>query len=326
MLVANEWDRYGETRKPLRVTEPQGHQRSTYFISVPLKYGLPIIVAFGALHYTISQSVFVVYLTRFFSNGMEDIADRSATSGYSCVAIMTCEQHSIPSHSRCIMTDASSNCAWLRTSPRFVSYRPSWTISLWYPFSFNMQRRYQCCLPSAISRCTGSHVSSTMGCNVGESSNTLRPLCFHYSQGCHRRHEQTCAWSIVRLSHQHCQSRLPVQNVYLAPVRAWSLAAWRALGSFSVWVCLTPNRSMDWLDPIEAVVEKVLAHHFDGTKFKRSGCLSAHKICLVFSRQQPFRWLTPQSKTTYTLAWSSEVRAICISFFIVYYLLEKDVL
>ena len=92
MLVANEWDRFGKTRKSLRVTEPQGHQRSTYFVSVPLRYGLPILVAVVALHYTVSQGIFVVYLTRFFSNGTEDIGNRSATSGYSCVAIMTCTQ------------------------------------------------------------------------------------------------------------------------------------------------------------------------------------------------------------------------------------------
>ncbi|KAL8856010.1 MAG: hypothetical protein Q9178_007380 [Gyalolechia marmorata] len=91
MLVANEWDELAKTRKTLRLTSPQGHQRSSYFISVPLKYGLPILVAFGALHYTISQSVFVVYLIRFLSNGVEDVGHRSATSGYSCLAIITCE-------------------------------------------------------------------------------------------------------------------------------------------------------------------------------------------------------------------------------------------
>ncbi|KAL8634917.1 MAG: hypothetical protein Q9228_007539, partial [Teloschistes exilis] len=58
MLVANEWDRFGETRKPLRVTEPQGLQRSTYSASVPLKYGIPVILSVALLHYTISQSVF----------------------------------------------------------------------------------------------------------------------------------------------------------------------------------------------------------------------------------------------------------------------------
>ena len=94
MLVAHEWDRFGKVRKTLRVTEPQGLQRSTYAISVPLKYGLPTLFAFAILHYTVSQSVFVVYLTRFFSNGMEDVANRTATSGYSCIAIITCEQRS----------------------------------------------------------------------------------------------------------------------------------------------------------------------------------------------------------------------------------------
>ncbi|KAI4173414.1 MAG: hypothetical protein LQ343_002946 [Gyalolechia ehrenbergii] len=91
MLVANEWDSFGKIQKNLRVTAPKGHQRSTYFVSVPLKYGLPILFAFGALHYTTSQSVFVVYLIRFFSNGEEDVEHRSATSGYSCIAIITCE-------------------------------------------------------------------------------------------------------------------------------------------------------------------------------------------------------------------------------------------
>lgn len=39
-------------------------------------------------------------------------------------------------------------------------------------------------------------------------------------------------------------------------------------------------------NPIEAVVDEVLAHHFDGTKVKRSWCISAHRICLGFSRRQ----------------------------------------
>ncbi|KAL8663032.1 MAG: hypothetical protein Q9168_008159 [Polycauliona sp. 1 TL-2023] len=91
MLVANEWDAFGKTRKALRVTSPQGHQRSSYFVSVPLKFGLPVLVVFGAFHYTTSQSVFVVYLTRYLSNGVEDIEHRSATAGYSCIAIITCE-------------------------------------------------------------------------------------------------------------------------------------------------------------------------------------------------------------------------------------------
>lgn len=124
MLVADEWDRFGETRKPLRVTEPQGHQRSTYFISVPMKYGLPILLLFSILHYTIPQSVFVVYLTRFFSNGMEDVAGRTAKPGYSCIAIITCEQRYRPILSRSDLTDSSSNCTWLCNPSFFGPYWP----------------------------------------------------------------------------------------------------------------------------------------------------------------------------------------------------------
>ena len=142
MLVAHEWDRFGETRKALRVSEPQGHQRSTYFISAPLKYGLSIIITIGALHYTMSQSVFVVYLTRFFSNGMEDIGSRTATSGYSCIAIITCEQRPRPLLSRFDITDTSSIGTWLCTSSRLDPFRPPWPVSLWDPLSFNMQHRH----------------------------------------------------------------------------------------------------------------------------------------------------------------------------------------
>lgn len=156
MLVANEWDRFGKTRKPLRVTEPQGLQRSTYFISVPLKYGLPILIGFSALHYTISQSVFVVYLTRFFSNKREDVMNRDAFSGYSCIAIMACEQHPRSSRSDEDLLTYFSNPTWQRTCSSFDSHRPSWTISPWNPFSFNMQRCHQRCLPPPTSRYTGA--------------------------------------------------------------------------------------------------------------------------------------------------------------------------
>lgn len=92
MLVANEWNEFEETRKTLRVTAPQNIQRSSYFVSVSLKYGLPIVIIFGVLHFTVSQSVFVMYLTRFLFDRTKDVSNRSVTSGYSCIAIIACEQ------------------------------------------------------------------------------------------------------------------------------------------------------------------------------------------------------------------------------------------
>ncbi|CAF9918114.1 MAG: hypothetical protein HETSPECPRED_003674 [Heterodermia speciosa] len=88
MLVANEWNEFEETRKTLRVTAPQNIQRSSYFVSVSLKYGLPIVIIFGVLHFTVSQSVFVMYLTRFLFDRTKDVSNRSVTSGYSCIAII----------------------------------------------------------------------------------------------------------------------------------------------------------------------------------------------------------------------------------------------
>ena len=38
----------------------------------------------------------------------------------------------------------------------------------------------------------------------------------------------------------------------------------------------TYSPSSPFVEPIQAVVDKVLAYHFDGTKIKKSGCLSAH--------------------------------------------------
>jgi hypothetical protein len=40
MLAADEWSRFRQTRKSLRVTSPSGQQRSTYFLSLPYKYAI----------------------------------------------------------------------------------------------------------------------------------------------------------------------------------------------------------------------------------------------------------------------------------------------
>lgn len=45
-------------RKPLRVSEPIGIQRGSYFISLPLRYGVPLYVMSSVLHWTISESLF----------------------------------------------------------------------------------------------------------------------------------------------------------------------------------------------------------------------------------------------------------------------------
>ncbi|KAF2476761.1 uncharacterized protein BDR25DRAFT_375874 [Lindgomyces ingoldianus] len=61
MLLAYEWDGYSKTRKGLRVsTKQQGAQRSTYFLQLPYRYAVPLMVFSTVIHWLASQSIFVV--------------------------------------------------------------------------------------------------------------------------------------------------------------------------------------------------------------------------------------------------------------------------
>ncbi|ODM16736.1 hypothetical protein SI65_07701 [Aspergillus cristatus] len=62
MLAAAEYSSYGTTCKPLRVTWPvkNSQQRSTYWLSVPYQYGIPLLVTYMILHWLTSQSMFYV--------------------------------------------------------------------------------------------------------------------------------------------------------------------------------------------------------------------------------------------------------------------------
>jgi hypothetical protein len=61
MSLAHEWSRYGIRRNGLRVSAtPKGAQRTTYFLQLPYRFGIPIIIATGTLHWLISQSIFLV--------------------------------------------------------------------------------------------------------------------------------------------------------------------------------------------------------------------------------------------------------------------------
>lgn len=59
MLLAREWNQYYLIKRPLRVSDPRGQQKSTYFLTVPYRYGIPLIVASTTLHWLISQSIFL---------------------------------------------------------------------------------------------------------------------------------------------------------------------------------------------------------------------------------------------------------------------------
>ncbi|ROV95501.1 hypothetical protein VPNG_08901 [Cytospora leucostoma] len=74
-------------RKPLRVSEPIGIQRGSYFISLPLRYGIPLYVSSGIMHWAISQSLFLARITALNADGSPDVKNSFSTCGYSPIAI-----------------------------------------------------------------------------------------------------------------------------------------------------------------------------------------------------------------------------------------------
>ncbi|KAI0189431.1 hypothetical protein F4808DRAFT_467495 [Astrocystis sublimbata] len=90
LLVQREFSRMYTRgfRKPLRVSEPVGIQRSSYFISLPLRYGVPVNIFSAVFHWLISQSYFLARITALLPTGEEDYANSFSTLGYSPYAII----------------------------------------------------------------------------------------------------------------------------------------------------------------------------------------------------------------------------------------------
>jgi len=60
-LLGAEWASFGAARKGLRVSHgPRGDQRATYFLQLPYRIAVPLMVLSGLLHWLCSQSIFLV--------------------------------------------------------------------------------------------------------------------------------------------------------------------------------------------------------------------------------------------------------------------------
>jgi hypothetical protein len=60
-LLGAEWNSYASERKGLRISSgSQGSQRTTYFLQLPYRWALPLMVLSGTLHWLCSQSLFLV--------------------------------------------------------------------------------------------------------------------------------------------------------------------------------------------------------------------------------------------------------------------------
>ncbi|KAJ5355111.1 uncharacterized protein N7496_012323 [Penicillium cataractarum] len=88
LCVAVEWSHYGLERKFLRVSCPKGMQRSTYFLSLPFRYSVPLSACLLLLHWLVSQSVFLARSTAFLPSGEPIDSDSSSRACYSTMGII----------------------------------------------------------------------------------------------------------------------------------------------------------------------------------------------------------------------------------------------
>lgn len=60
MVSTYDWSQFGTHRRSLRVTKPRGSQRSTYWLSLPWRFSIPLLCASILMHWLLSQSIFLV--------------------------------------------------------------------------------------------------------------------------------------------------------------------------------------------------------------------------------------------------------------------------
>ncbi len=95
MSLATEWSSFAKKRKGLRVSsQPTGSQRSSYFLQLPYRFAVPLILFSILLHWLIGQSLFLVAIEVYSTRGglspeptlHED--SRITSCGWSPVAIL----------------------------------------------------------------------------------------------------------------------------------------------------------------------------------------------------------------------------------------------
>jgi hypothetical protein len=81
-LLSYEWLSYAQKRKGLRVSrQPSGTQRAAYFLSLPYRFGLPLMLLSGVLHWLVSQAIFLVSID-FYTHDGTPSAYAWSSSGY----------------------------------------------------------------------------------------------------------------------------------------------------------------------------------------------------------------------------------------------------
>jgi len=69
MLAMDEWSRFAYRKATLRVSYPTGGQRSTYWLHLPYRFSVPLLIVTSVMHWLVSQSIFLARLELYDANG-----------------------------------------------------------------------------------------------------------------------------------------------------------------------------------------------------------------------------------------------------------------
>ncbi|KAI1733597.1 hypothetical protein F4680DRAFT_463028 [Xylaria scruposa] len=92
---AQEWAQFGYGFFPLRVTDPKGHQLSTYRLQLPYRYSLSLMVASIFLHWVLANTIYVLISVGGYYSSDPYLSDSSLPAdavtivGYSPTALLT---------------------------------------------------------------------------------------------------------------------------------------------------------------------------------------------------------------------------------------------
>lgn len=92
--MAKEWAAISTRYKALRVTNPMGQQSSTYFLQLPYRYSVPLLIISILLHWILSGCIYLLvmqgrYFASFSSEGPFDSVTALGFSTKSLFTLMT---------------------------------------------------------------------------------------------------------------------------------------------------------------------------------------------------------------------------------------------
>ena len=88
MVLSGEFSRYKKKRQILRVTDPEGSQRSTFWLSLPYRFSMPLLAFSALLHWAASQTLFLVNITARDPYGAADPDYSVASLGFSSLGLL----------------------------------------------------------------------------------------------------------------------------------------------------------------------------------------------------------------------------------------------